>query len=109
LKRRQTYHSPFKKRDRSWARSGEKRQKLFAVPLFKIFKPNSQEIILKEENRLFFNDITSTIPDIPTRSFIINEVKVIIKYVNPKKAPSYDLITNQILQKLPKMEIKYII
>jgi len=109
LKRRQTHHSPFKKQDRSWARSGEKRQKLFAVHLSKIFKPNSQEITLKEKNRLFFNDTTSTILDIPTRSFIINEVKAVIKYVNPKKVPNYDLITNQILQRLPKMEIKYII
>jgi len=35
-------------------------------------------------------------------------VKVVIKYLNPKKALSYDLITNKILEKLPEIGIKYI-
>jgi len=35
-------------------------------------------------------------------------VKAVIKYLNPKKSSDYDLITNQILQKLPEMGIKYI-
>jgi hypothetical protein len=36
-------------------------------------------------------------------------VGITIKNLNPKKAPSYDLITNQLLQKLPETGIKYII
>jgi len=44
----------------------------------------------------------------PTKPFSINEVEAVIKDLNPKKAPGYDLITNQILQKLSKMGIKYI-
>jgi len=43
-----------------------------------------------------------------TSPFTINEVKAIIKHLNPKKAPGYDLITNKVLQMLPKIAIKYI-
>jgi len=35
-------------------------------------------------------------------------MKAVIKYLNPKKAPGYDFITNQILQKLLEMGIKNI-
>jgi len=45
-------------------------------------------------------------PDIPTTPFTVNKVKVVIKYLNPKKALSYDLLTNQILEKLPEIGIK---
>jgi len=62
-----------------------------------------------EENRLLSDN---TIPATPQGPFFRresrSEVKAVIKYRNPKKAPSYDLITNQILQKLSKMGIKYI-
>jgi len=35
-------------------------------------------------------------------------MKVVIKYLNPKKVTGYDLVTNKVLQKLPEMGIKYI-
>jgi hypothetical protein len=41
-------------------------------------------------------------------SFTIKEVGTVIKKPNPKKTPGYDLITSQVLQKLPEMGIKYI-
>jgi len=63
-------------------------------------------ITLEEKNKLFPDDITSIILDTTTRPF--KEVRAVIKNLNPKKAPVYDLITNQILQKLSEMGIKYI-
>jgi len=51
--------------------------------------------------------LTSTILDTTTGYFIIKEMRVVIKNLDPKKTPVYDLITNQILQKLPKIDIKY--
>jgi hypothetical protein len=53
----------------------------------------------KKENKLLSEDIL----DILTRSFIVKEVRSIIKNLNSKKAPDYDLITNEILA-----EIKFI-
>jgi len=36
-------------------------------------------------------------------------MKAVIKHLNPKKAPGYDLITNKVVQKLSKIrEIRYI-
>jgi len=35
-------------------------------------------------------------------------VQAAIRELNPRKAPEYDLIANQILQKLPEKEIKFI-
>jgi hypothetical protein len=75
--------------------------------LSKIFKLNPCEITLEEEYKLLSDNTTSITLDIPTRLFTIKEA--VIKNLNPKKALGYDLTTNQILQKLPEMRIKYII
>jgi uncharacterized protein (UPF0335 family) len=60
-------------------------------------KLNPREIKLEEENKLLSDDITSTTTDTTTRPFTVREVRAAIKNLNPKKAPGYNLITNQIL------------
>jgi len=66
------------------------------------------EITQEEENRLLSDDIIPVTQDIPTSLFTINEVKAVINYLNPKKAPGYDLITNKELKMLSETAIKYI-
>jgi len=95
-------HLPIRKQDRNWARNGEEKTATFAVHLSKIFKPNPRDVTLKKEKKLFSDTISATV-DTSTRPFIVNKVKAVIKYLNPKKSPSSDLITNQILQKLSEM------
>jgi hypothetical protein len=68
---------------------------------------NPCEIALEEENKLLSDNTISAILDTPTKPFSIREVSAVIKNLNPKKMPNYDLITNQILQKLPEKGIKY--
>jgi len=63
---------------------------------------------LEKENKLLSEDSTFVTLDCPTRFFTIKKVKAVIKNLNPKKTPGYDLIINQILQKLLEMGIKYI-
>jgi hypothetical protein len=92
LKRSQTQYPPIKKRDGSWTRSEEKKAEIFVMHFSKVFKPNPREIILEEENKLLSDDITFATPDTPTRLFIIKEVRTVIKNLNAKKAPDYDLI-----------------
>jgi len=75
--------------------------------LSKIFKPNLREIILEEENKLLSDDIISATLD-PYKALHYQRNESLIKNLNPKKASSYDLITNQVLQKLPEMGIKFI-
>jgi len=71
----------------------KKETEILAVHLFKVFKSNPSKTILKEENRLLpDNSLTiSAILDTLTKFFTINEVKAIIKSLNPNKEPGYDL------------------
>jgi len=78
------------------------------VYLFKIFKLNPRKITLEKENRLLSDDSTLGTLDTAIKPFTVNEVKAVIKYLDPKKAPNYNLITNQVLQNLPEKGIKYI-
>jgi len=41
---------------------------------------------------------------VPARPFTVKEVQGAIRVLNPKKAPDYDVMTNQVLQKLQKKE-----
>jgi len=58
-----------------WVRNKEEKAETFATHLSKVFKLKPREIILEEENKLFFDNITPAILDTPTKSFTINEVK----------------------------------
>jgi len=96
---------PISKQDGAW--SEEEKAKTFATHLSKIFKPNPREITLEEENDLFSDDIISVILDTPIRIFNIKKVRAEIRNLNLEKV-EYNLISNQILQKLPEMGKKYI-
>jgi len=74
--------SPIRKQE-SWARSEEGKTKTFVEHLSKVFK--LREITQEEENRLLSNDTIPATQDTSTRLFIINEVKAVIKRLNPKK------------------------
>jgi len=55
-----------------------------------------------EENRLLSDVNTPAQQEIAlTRFFTVEELRAAIRILNPKKAPSYNLISNQVLQKLP--------
>jgi len=87
----------------------KKRQKLSLSISLEVFKPNLREITQEEENKLFSDNTTSAMQDISILFFIDNEMKAVIKHLNPKKVLGCDLIINEVLQKLPEMRIKYII
>jgi hypothetical protein len=94
-----------RQQDGSWTRSEKESAEIFATHLSKICKPNS--IALEKESKLLSNDITFVILNTLTRPFR-KEVRAVIKNLNPKKAPGHDFTTNQILQKLSVVGIKYI-
>jgi len=89
------------------ARKVVEKAETFATHLSTVFMSNPCEIALEEENKLLSDNTISAILDTPTKPFSIREVSAVIKNLNPKKMPNYDLITNQILQKLPEKGIKY--
>jgi len=69
----------------------------FVIYLPEVFKSNLREIIIEEENKLLSEAIIVISLNTPIKFFTVKEVRAVIKNLNPKKAPGYDLITNQIL------------
>jgi hypothetical protein len=80
LKRLQTQHPPVKRQNGSWARSEEENAVTIARHLSNVFKYNSHETTLKTENKR----ITAALLNIPTKFFIVKEVRIVIKSLNPK-------------------------
>jgi len=78
------------------------------VHLPKVFEPHPREIIIDEEKKLLTDTNTSAQMAVPVMPFTVNEVRA-IRVLNPKKALGYDLITNEVLQKLPEKGIRFII
>jgi hypothetical protein len=81
----------------TWAKGNKEKAELFAGHLENIFTPNTDEGIENEIN----NEGTGIIPPVTPK-----EVKRMIRHqISPKRAPGYDLITAQILKKLPRKAI----
>jgi len=81
---------------------------VFAVHLSKVFEPHPREITIDEERKLLTDTNTSAQMVVPVMPFTVNEVRTAIRMLNPKKTPGYDLITCQVLQKLPEKGIRFI-
>jgi len=101
LKCLQTQFPPIKKQDGRCAISDEKKTEAFAVHLSKSYL---RKITLQEENRLFSDINISAKMVAPARSFTVKEVQS----ENWILGRRHDLITNQVLQKLPEKGIRFI-
>jgi len=108
LKRPQIQFPPIRKQDGRWARSDEEKVEVFAVHLSKVCELHSREITIDEEKRLLTVTNPSAQIAVPAMPFTVNEVRPAIRVLNPKKAPGYDLITNQVLQNLSEKGIRFI-
>ena len=82
----------------SWARSDDHKAETFADHLENTFQPND-----------IHSDITPT-TELHDESHLIkffspNEVKAVIKKLNPKKAPGHDLLSARMLKELPRKAV----
>jgi len=107
-KRLQTQFPPIRKQDEKWARSDEEKAEVFAVHFPKIFEFHPCEITIDEEKKLFIDTNTPAKMVAPARPITVKEVRTAIRVLNPKKTTGYDLITNQVLQKLSEKGIRFI-
>jgi len=98
---------PIRKQNGRWAKNTEEKAERFAAHFSKVFEPYPREITLKEENRLFSNANIPAKMIAPARFFTIKDVRA-TRELNLRKTPSYVLITNQVLQKIPEKGIKFI-
>jgi hypothetical protein len=94
---------PLKRENGTWAKENKKKAELlvFAEHLEDTFTPNCTSEDVEDELGEVINEETGIIPPVSSK-----EVERIIRQqISPKKAPSYDLITGQILKKLPRKAI----
>ena len=98
LKRPTSQISPILDNEGGWVRTSQQKVELFATHLENIFQPNGEEDTLpplrKQQER---GTIKLTSP--------IEVNKEIMNKNESKKPPEYDLITGQILKKLPKKAV----
>ena len=98
FKRPTSQISPIRDNNGEWARTSEQKAILFAAHLENIFQPNNGEDIPPTE--------TSQQEDGTIKLTSPSEVKnEITNKIETKKSPGYDLITGEILKKLPKKAI----
>jgi len=101
-----TQFPPIRKQEK-WARSDKEKTVVFTAHLFKVFEPYLHEIAIEEENRLLSDANTLAKMVVSARPFTV-KMRTAIRILNLKKAPDYDLITNQLLQQLSEKGIKFI-
>jgi len=104
FKRPQTQYPPIRKQDEKWARNDEEKAEAFVRHLSKAIEPHPHEITIEEEKKLLTDTPAKMIA--PVKPFTAKEKRAAIKILNPKEALGYYLITNQVLQKLPKTGIR---
>lgn len=107
LKKTLTPVPPIRKENGNWARSDQEKVETFAEHLAKVFQPFPAEDLQTEEKIIKALEAPFQL-DFPIKLFKIKEVSTIIKKINCKKAPGYDLITGKILQQLPEKGIRMI-
>jgi hypothetical protein len=84
---------PLKREDGTWAKGNKEKAELFAEHLENTFTPNTSGDVEDELDEVIY-------PISP------KEVeRTIRQQISPKRAPGYDLITGQILKKLPRKAI----
>ena len=99
---------PIKTNNGNWAKTNTEKVQLFADHFSNVFNP------FPSQNTDHDNEVHSFVEsagqlELPIKKFSISELKCIIKKLNVKKAPGYDLITGKILKELPTHALKYII
>jgi hypothetical protein len=99
LKRPIMHTPPIKNIDGTWARNNEEKALKFADYLEQIFQPNTTDNNETLENMLEQENVS-------IQNVTLNEVKHEIKVnIESKKAPGFDLITDEILKELPDKAI----
>jgi hypothetical protein len=100
LKRPVCHKPPLKRENGTWDRENNEKAELFAEHLENAFTPNTSGDIEDELGEVI-NEETGIIPPVSPK-----EVERIIRQqISPKKAPGYDLITGQILNRLSRKAI----
>lgn len=100
-------HCPPIKTGSSWARTDQEKAEAFASHLSEVFQPNRVENSNDESelDKILNQDLQLCLPIRPTSP---REISRMIRVLETKKAPGYDLITPKILKELPRKTITFL-
>lgn len=103
IKRPQQTYPPVKDKNNKWVKSNQEKANAFADHLLDTFQPNPTNET-DEENEIE-DFLTAPLQmDLPIKKCTVSEIETIIqKYINPTKAPGFDLITGKVLQEATKV------
>jgi hypothetical protein len=96
---------PLRTTQGTWSRSDIEKANTFAEHLANVFEPHRSENYRVEEETLIHYLETPYQLDPPLSRLLRSEVHAVVKNLNPKKSPEYDIITVKILQELPVVGI----
>lgn len=102
------HHHPLKLADDSWARTDLEKAEAFGNFLKLVFTPNETDTDkrLETEIKSYLDSDLQLSP--PLKCCTPAELRRTINALKPKKAPGFDLITPEVLQKLPRKAVMYL-
>lgn len=98
LKRPCMHSAPIRSLDGSWAKTNQQKAEVFANHLERTFQPNDGQLV----QELPQHEGEEINIDLVTPKEVAEEIRT---NISSKKAPGYDLVTGEILKKLPRKAI----
>lgn len=101
LKRPQVAQPAIRCKNGMWARSDQEKADTFASHLAQVFTP------YPPEDSADLAEVSEDQTEYPAIKFTLKEVRSMIKAINPKKAPGFDLVTGKMIKELPEKGVRY--
>ena len=107
-KRPQTPIPPLRISGGEWAKSDIQKVNALADHFENVFRPHTYDQTSNDKQDTPHPLGINKLPAIPIKKFTVPEVKVAINKLRSTKAPGHDLITGEILKKLPEVGLSAI-
>jgi len=104
----QTPIPPLRTPGGEWAKSDEQKVNTLADHSAQVFQPHTPDQTGGDKQDMLHALENNKLPASPIKNFTATEVRAAINHLHTTKAPGYDLITGEILKKLPEVGISAI-
>jgi len=101
----QTPIPPLRTPGGEWAKSDEQKVNTLADHSAQVFQPHTPDQTGGDKQDMLHALENNKLPASPIKNFTATEVRAAINHLHTTKAPGYDLITGEILKKLPEVGI----
>ncbi|XP_050497173.1 LINE-1 retrotransposable element ORF2 protein isoform X2 [Diabrotica virgifera virgifera] len=103
------FQLPIRKEDGDWAKADDDKAQAFANHLRQVFQPHPRIVPTEEEEFIHKSLEVSYQMSPPIENIKINEIKDLVKNLDIKKAPGYDLISGKICKNLPEEGLRLVV